>query len=65
LEGFDAAFRAASAGTMPALIHARIAPGSMDKLGRPTVAPVDVARRFKDFLASPVSAGAREAAVAP
>jgi hypothetical protein len=41
----------------------------MDKLGRPTVAPVDVARRFKDFLASPAVAGTpqapREIATAP
>ena len=69
LEGFDAAVRAAATGTRPALIHARIAPGSMDKLGRPTVAPVDVARRFKDFLASPAVAGTpqapREIATAP
>jgi phosphonopyruvate decarboxylase len=36
----------------PVLIHARIAPGSMATLGRPTVAPHEVARRFKDFLAT-------------
>lgn len=36
----------------PAMIHLRIAPGSMDKLGRPTVTPAEVARRFKAFLAS-------------
>jgi phosphonopyruvate decarboxylase len=30
----------------------KIAPGSMDKLGRPTVKPEAVARRFKAFLAS-------------
>jgi phosphonopyruvate decarboxylase len=34
----------------PSLIHIRIAPGSIEKLGRPTVAPYDVARRFKAFL---------------
>jgi phosphonopyruvate decarboxylase len=55
--GFDAAFRAASKGAKPAFIHARIAPGSMNKLGRPTIAPADVARRFKDFLASVSSTG--------
>src|SRR5262249_29720228 len=32
--------------TGPSLIHLRVAPGSMDKLGRPTVSPADVARRF-------------------
>jgi phosphonopyruvate decarboxylase len=34
----------------PSLIHIRIAAGSIEKLGRPTVAPYDVARRFKAFL---------------
>ena len=40
-------------GSMPGphLIHARIAPGSMSGLGRPTVKPPEVARRFKAFLA--------------
>ncbi|KGM31974.1 thiamine pyrophosphate-dependent enzyme, partial [Inquilinus limosus] len=60
LDGFEAAFRAASEAPRPALIHVRIAPGSMEKLGRPTVAPADVARRFKDFLAGlrPAATGA-------
>jgi phosphonopyruvate decarboxylase len=49
--GFAAAYCTTAAGPKPALIHARIAPGSMSKLGRPTVAPADVARRFKAFLA--------------
>lgn len=40
--------RAPDAG--PALIHLRIAPGSMSPLGRPTVKPRDVARRFRDFV---------------
>ena len=35
----------------PSFLHMRIAPGSMAKLGRPTVKPPDVARRFRDFLA--------------
>lgn len=34
----------------PALLHMRIAPGSIGKLGRPTISPYDVARRFKQFL---------------
>jgi phosphonopyruvate decarboxylase len=34
----------------PHLLHVRIAPGSIKKLGRPTVAPHEVARRFSDFL---------------
>lgn len=35
----------------PHLIHVKIAPGSMKNLGRPTVTPAEVARRFRDFLA--------------
>jgi phosphonopyruvate decarboxylase len=49
LEGFAKAFGEAL-GQGPALIHLRIAPGSMAKLGRPTIRPEDVARRFRDFL---------------
>jgi phosphonopyruvate decarboxylase len=52
LDGFTDACAAARATGGPALVHVRIAPGSMDKLGRPTVSPADVARRFKAFLAS-------------
>jgi phosphonopyruvate decarboxylase len=58
LDAFASACRAAAPGPKPALIHARIAPGSMSKLGRPTIAPKDVARRFKTFLAEGAAAGA-------
>lgn len=58
LDQFASAYRLAAAGPKPALIHARIAPGSMSKLGRPTIAPADVARRFKSFLAQPAANGA-------
>ena len=34
----------------PSLIHLRIAPGSMDNLGRPTVKPPEIAARFKAFV---------------
>src|SRR5215213_3609738 len=51
LDGFESAFRDAAGGPGPALIHLRIAPGSMAKLGRPTVGPAEVAQRFKAFLA--------------
>jgi phosphonopyruvate decarboxylase len=34
----------------PALIHLRIAPGSIEELGRPTIPPPEVARRFRAFL---------------
>ena len=58
LDGFEAAYRAAALGPKPALIHVRIAPGSMAKLGRPTVTPESVARRFKAFLAEAGTVGA-------
>jgi phosphonopyruvate decarboxylase len=48
----DAALGEALAADGPSFVHMRIAPGSMAKLGRPTVKPPDVARRFRDFLAS-------------
>jgi phosphonopyruvate decarboxylase len=51
LSGFETALAMAAIGG-PALVHLRIAPGSMAKLGRPTVSPAEVALRFKAFLAS-------------
>ncbi|MFC7475031.1 phosphonopyruvate decarboxylase [Dankookia sp. GCM10030260] len=57
LDGFAAALRDAMAVPGPALIHVRIAPGSMAKLGRPTVTPPEVALRFKAFLAGRAAAG--------
>jgi len=51
LRGFDQAFGATHNAAGPHLIHARIAPGSMAKLGRPTVKPPEVARRFRRFVA--------------
>ena len=51
LEGFARALAGAWHGHGPHFIHMRIAPGSMDKLGRPTLAPMVIARRFRDFLA--------------
>ena len=50
LAGFEAGLHACADAGGPALLHVRIAPGSMDKLGRPTVKPAEVARRFKAFL---------------
>ncbi|MDB5368123.1 MAG: phosphonopyruvate decarboxylase, partial [Rhodospirillales bacterium] len=49
--GFERALRRALAMTGPVLLHARMAPGSMAKLGRPTVPPDAVARRFRAFVA--------------
>ena len=54
LAGFEQAYRKAEATDGPSLIHLKIAPGSMEKLGRPTVKPFEVARRFKAFLARPL-----------
>ena len=49
--GFARALEAAFAeGPRPALIHALIAPGSIANLGRPTIAPSEVARRFRSFI---------------
>ena len=50
--GFARALETAVAdGPRPVLIHALIAPGSLARLGRPTIAPDEVARRFRAFLA--------------
>lgn len=35
----------------PAMLHVRTAPGSMERLGRPTIPPDAVAQRFREFLA--------------
>ena len=51
-KGFAQALAAAVADDpRPVLIHAKIAPGSLAKLGRPTISPRDVARRFRAFIA--------------
>ena len=52
LVGFDAALSTALNSPGPHMIHMRIEPGSMSNLGRPTIGPVEVAARFKSFLAS-------------
>ncbi|MFL2542352.1 MAG: phosphonopyruvate decarboxylase [Candidatus Latescibacterota bacterium] len=52
LEGFSIVFGNALESDGPHLIHARITPGSLGVLGRPTVKPPEVARRFKQFLVS-------------
>ncbi len=50
--GFEQAYGATRDAAGPHLIHVRIAPGSLAKLGRPTVTPPEVARRFQRFLAT-------------
>jgi phosphonopyruvate decarboxylase len=54
LAGFEAALRDALAAEGPVFVHTRIVPGSLEKLGRPTIAPHEVARRFQRFLAGPI-----------
>ena len=48
--GFDAAFAQACGSSGPVLLHVRIRPGSLKVLGRPTIAPHEVAQRFRGFL---------------
>jgi phosphonopyruvate decarboxylase len=57
LAGFERALRAAWREPGPHLVHARIAPGSLARLGRPTVRPHEVARRFRRFLAGEAAPG--------
>ena len=64
LDGFEAAYHKAQASDGPSLIHLKIAPGSMETLGRPTVKPAEVARRFKAFLARPPTTKAQQDAAA-
>ncbi|MGI4878379.1 MAG: phosphonopyruvate decarboxylase [Janthinobacterium lividum] len=52
LAGFTRAWHGATAAKRPAFIHLRVTPGSMNKLGRPSIQPKAVAQRFKAFLAS-------------
>jgi phosphonopyruvate decarboxylase len=60
--GFAQAVRQALAVSGPVMIHVRIQPGSMARLGRPTIAPHEVARRFRDFLARQEAACVQPAA---
>ena len=52
LDGFQEAFMSAVQIPGPHLIHMKIQPGSVSGLGRPTIKPKDVARRFKAYLAT-------------
>ena len=54
LEGLSRALAESLKKTGPSLIHMRIQPGSMDNLGRPTIQPHEVARRFREFVVSAV-----------
>lgn len=54
-DGFVEAIAMALHNTGPTLIHMPVLPGSAKNLGRPTVKPLDVARRFKGFLETHIS----------
>ncbi|KVN25999.1 phosphonopyruvate decarboxylase [Burkholderia pyrrocinia] len=62
VEGFESCLLRALHHAGTSLIHVRIAPGSMTNLGRPTVAPHEVALRFRDFLTAVRGASPRSAA---
>jgi phosphonopyruvate decarboxylase len=50
IDGFENVLGVALETAGPTLIHTKIAPGSLEKLGRPTVKPPEVARRFRAFM---------------
>ncbi len=50
LDGLQRAVAAALETPGPHLVHVRVRPGSLAGVGRPTVTPADVARRFQGFL---------------
>ena len=50
LGDLSAALEAGLAGRGPTLVHLRTSPGRMRALGRPTIGPADVARRFREFV---------------
>lgn len=50
LSGLQSALKDALNGKGPHLIHMAIRPGSVNDLGRPTLSPTDVAKRFRQFL---------------
>ncbi|MDP6109450.1 MAG: phosphonopyruvate decarboxylase [Rhodospirillales bacterium] len=50
IEGFRIALSSSLLQEGPTLLHTKIQPGSLDQLGRPTVKPADIARRFRDFV---------------
>jgi phosphonopyruvate decarboxylase len=51
LDGFESALQSTMRRSGPHLIHMKVLPGSMSDLGRPSIKPEAVARRFKAFLA--------------
>jgi len=52
IPGFERALASTFEGPGPHFLHIQIRPGSLEKLGRPTIGPVAVAQRFKSFLSA-------------
>ncbi|MGY8999436.1 MAG: phosphonopyruvate decarboxylase [Rhodospirillales bacterium] len=52
LAGFGEALHYAAENSGPSLIHAKINTGSIKNLGRPTIKPQDISRRFQNFIMS-------------
>lgn len=50
LQGLERALAMALAVPGPRLLHVRVSPSRVEKLGRPKIAPVEVARRFRSYL---------------
>ena len=50
IDGVRAALRWAWEASGPAMVHVKIAGGSMEPLGRPNMAPATYARRFREFM---------------
>jgi len=50
LDGLEAAIKEAETVPGPHLVHMRVKTGSVKNLGRPSIKPPEVARRFRDFL---------------
>ena len=51
-DGIDAAISEIFLRPGPSLLHIKIRPGSPAKLGRPTVTPQEIQKRFSDFLSA-------------
>ncbi len=52
LSGFETALGRVLTEPGPRLVHLKVATGTVDDLGRPTISPADVALRFRSFLAT-------------
>lgn len=65
MEDLESALTTALTGRGPHLIHVHVAPGSAESLGRPTIHPSDVARRFRAFMTERAAPAIGAGAAAP